>query len=118
MTYKTNYELWSSSPRTPSYQSRRPTALSEIDLVMAQAYPHVAIQPYSYCCHCYYGPESDSAPTSPASLSEGLMTDVVRPYTSYGYGSSCVESPRRDQADSKKRKIRTRLQRLLRRGSC
>ncbi|KAL1985266.1 hypothetical protein VTN96DRAFT_8065 [Rasamsonia emersonii] len=110
MSYKTNYELWSSP--TPSYQSRRPSALSEIDLVLAQAYPHVA---YSYCCHCYYDPEceSESQPASPGGMSERSMMEVDRPRTGYGGKRS-----RRDQADSKKRKIRSRLRQFLPRGRC
>lgn len=83
---------WQSSP-TPSYQSRRPLALSEIDLVLAQAYPHVA---YSYCCHCYYDPEceSESQPASPGGMSERSMMEVDRPRTGYGGKRS-----RRDQGE-------------------
>lgn len=97
--------------------------------MMAETYPHVA---YSYCCHCYYDPEAEaeSQPASPGSMSEGFMMEVDRPRTGHG-----GRRPRQDQgefrgisynmasltheiADSKKRKIRTRLRQFLQRGCC
>ncbi|GAM41066.1 hypothetical protein TCE0_041f13901 [Talaromyces pinophilus] len=114
MTYKTNYELWN-----PALTSRRPSQMSDIDLVLSQTYPHVAMLPYMQCQHCNYEEPEDHQPSTPTSFTTTFSSssigsednaDSLSTTTSSQHGWLCLDNRKRS-------KIRRRLRQLLKRSS-
>ncbi|CRG88368.1 hypothetical protein PISL3812_05398 [Talaromyces islandicus] len=94
MSYKNNYELWN-----PALATRRPSQMSEIDIILAQTYPHVAMLPYSSCCHCSYEEDEDESTV--------MSDESIRSTSTHNSNSNgCAGS-------NKRSKIRSRLRKLL-----
>ncbi|QKX57527.1 uncharacterized protein TRUGW13939_04643 [Talaromyces rugulosus] len=105
MSYKNNYELWN-----PALATRRPSQMSEIDIILAQTYPHVAMLPYSSCCHCSYEEEEDET-MSPSSGSTFMSDESIRSTsTQHSNSNGCAGS-------NKRTKIRSRLRKIFKNSS-
>lgn len=103
--------------------------MSDIDLVLSQTYPHVAMLPYMQCQHCNYeepeetnnnnSDDNDEHPSSPTSFITTFSSssigsedngDALSTTTSSPHGWLCLDNRKRS-------KIRRRLRQLLKRSN-
>ncbi|EEA19156.1 hypothetical protein EYB25_009229 [Talaromyces marneffei] len=123
MTYKTNYELWN-----PALTSRRPSQMSDIDIILAQTYPHVAMLPYMQCQHCNYEESEEEQqehhpqqhqPSSPSSFTTTFSSPSIRSEDNADSLSTTTSSQYRWLClnNQKRLKLRHRLRQLWKRAS-
>jgi hypothetical protein len=74
--------------------------MSDIDAVLAQTYPHVAMLPYSSCVHCSY-----EEPNSPSSLTTFSSAETALTDSGVDRLGRCVNFNKRSSIRSRLRKF-------------